>query len=132
MLNMTATTWFRPGLVTGITLLAAGTMLLPQSAQGKYELPEVSFSEEMQADSPVTLRAAEPAPAETVPASEREYTVKLEKGALYVYEAGRREPVCAYAVQEAGMPDYDRILLEYGIRVTGEAALREVLEDYAS
>lgn len=129
---MTATTWFRPVLVTGITLLAAGTMLLPQSAHGNYELPEVSYTGELHADSPVTLRAAEPERAETAPEREPEYTVRLEKGTLYVYEAGKREPAAAYAVQEAGMPDYDRILLEYGIRVTGEAALREVLEDYAS
>ena len=129
---MTATTWFRQSITAGAALLAVGTLLLPQSARGSFDLPEVSFTEEVQAGGAVTLRGTEPADVETSPTAETEYIVKLEDGGLYVYESGKREPSAHYAVQDTGMPDYDRILLEYGIRVTGEAALREVLEDYAS
>ncbi|MBQ8920583.1 MAG: hypothetical protein IJ060_00260 [Oscillospiraceae bacterium] len=131
---MTVSKWIFPIVGGGLALLTAGTSALARRASGRYELPEVSFSAE-EAGLPVQLRSGESAPdAEpgTVPEPERDYIVKLKDGSLFVYEVGKREPLARYAFEDAGLPDYDRTLLEYGIRITGQEALREVLEDYAS
>ncbi|MBR3267785.1 MAG: hypothetical protein IKI58_03505 [Oscillospiraceae bacterium] len=130
---MTVSKWFLPALSAGITVIAAGAAVLPHRAAGQYELPEVSLGAE-EAGIPATLRE-NPADSGTdqVPdLPEKDYVIKLSEGRILVYESGKREPAASYETEEPGLPDYDRILLEYGIRVTGEEALREVLEDYVS
>ncbi len=113
-------------------MLTAGSSMLSRRASGRYELPEVSFGAE-EAGLPVQLRSGAVSPEEaSADLPEQEYVIRLEDGSLFVYESGKREPLARYAFEEAGLPDYDRTLLEFGIRVTGTEALREVLEDYAS
>lgn len=132
---MTASTWFRPAIAASITLLAAGTLFLPRTAAGTFELPEVSLGQEVYAETPVPQpnRAAQTVPeAPTLPQPEKDYIVRLSGDAICVFEAGSRNPIARYEFHDEGMPDYDRILLEFGIRVNGEEALREVLEDYVS
>ena len=63
---------------------------------------------------------------------EQGYLIKLDADTLYVYPEGSREPSAAYELPAEWLPDYDRILLEYGFRVSDSAELRELLEDYIS
>ena len=60
------------------------------------------------------------------------YLLKLHGDTLAVYEDGLREPIAEYDLPAGWLPDYDRILLEYGFRVSGKEELRELLEDYVS
>jgi len=130
---MTVSKWIFPILGTGLAVMTAGVSAFSRRAAGRYELPEVPYSAE-EAGLPVQLRSEDEATAgAAAPVKpEPDYTVKLQENSLFVYESGKREPIARYAFEDAGLPDYDRTLLEYGIRVTGAEALREVLEDYAS
>lgn len=60
------------------------------------------------------------------------YTLKLRSDTLYVYEEGVRDPIAEYDLPADWLPDYDRILLEYGIQVGSKEALRQLIEDYVS
>ena len=130
---MTVSKWIFPILGTGLAVLTAGASAFSRRASGQYALPEVSYSTE-EAGLPVQIRSGdEVSGGSAAPEKpEPDYTVKLQENSLFVYESGKREPIARYAFEDAGLPDYDRTLLEYGIRVTGAEALREVLEDYAS
>lgn len=59
------------------------------------------------------------------------YLLRLKENTLYLYEEGSREAFASYELP-AGIPDYDRILLEYGMKVGSEDELRGVLEDLVS
>ena len=43
-----------------------------------------------------------------------------------------RTPAAEYELPAGWLPDYDRILLEYGMRVGSEDELRRLIEDYLS
>ena len=60
------------------------------------------------------------------------YLLRLKDNTLSVYREGSREPAVEYELPAGWLPDYDRILLEYGIRVQNETELRGLLEDYIS
>ena len=60
------------------------------------------------------------------------YLVKLDGDMLRVFAEGSRTPAAEYELPADWLPDYDRILLEYGIRVRDTAELRQILEDYVS
>lgn len=60
------------------------------------------------------------------------YMLKLHDDTLAVYEDGLRDPIAEYDLPAGWLPDYDRILLEYGFRVSGRDELRELIEDYVS
>jgi hypothetical protein len=59
------------------------------------------------------------------------YLLLLKENTLYLYEEGSREAFASYELP-AGIPDCDRILLEYGMKVASEDELRGVLEDLVS
>ena len=112
-------------------LLAAGAgflLLLPlvRARKAVSALPEVSLS-----DTPDSGILPAGAQSGQQPDPQKHYLLRLRENTLYVYEAGSRDPEAVYEVQ-AGLPDYDRILLEYGMEVRSEAELRGVLEDYVS
>ena len=60
------------------------------------------------------------------------YLVKLDGDMLCVFAEGSRTPAAEYELPAGWLPDYDRILLEYGIRVRDTEELRQILEDYVS
>lgn len=60
------------------------------------------------------------------------YLVRLNGDMLCVFAEGSRTPAAEYELPADWLPDYDRILLEYGIRVRNTEELRQVLEDYIS
>ena len=60
------------------------------------------------------------------------YLVKLSGNILSVFPEGSREPSAQYELPAGWLPDYDRILLEYGIRADSAYELRGLLEDYVT
>ncbi len=77
--------------------------------------------------------AAAAEPAFTVPVlPEGSYLLRLHDDRLCVYRDGSREAVAVYDLPHGWLPDYDRILLEYGMRVSDAGELRVLLEDYLS
>ena len=68
---------------------------------------------------------------ESMPELPQRWLLKLRGDTLYVYPEGSREAEASYAVP-AGLPDYDRILLEYGMPAGSEEELRRLIEDYVS
>ena len=79
-----------------------------------------------------TESSAEPENPLLEAATDTAYLVKLQDDRLYVFAEGSRAPSAIYDLPAGWLPDYDRILLEYGFRVSNEAELRELLEDYIS
>lgn len=60
------------------------------------------------------------------------YLVRLAGNTLSVYREGDREPSAQYDLPAGWLPDYDRILLEYGVRAENAGELRGLLEDYVT
>ncbi len=60
------------------------------------------------------------------------YLIRLNGDMLCVFAEGSRTPAAEYELPAGWLPDYDRILLEYGIRVRDTEELRQILEDYIS
>ena len=93
-------------------------------------LPETSAAEET-----VHAKAVQDAEALCAAAEEAAapgYLIRLDGDLLRVYAEGSRTPAAEYELPAGWLPDYDRILLEYGIRVRDAAALRDIIEDYIS
>ncbi|HAG13752.1 MAG TPA: hypothetical protein DCG49_07820 [Ruminococcus sp.] len=114
---------------------AVGTACLAmwfgKAPRPQISLPELHaesgtvFAEEQQVQRPLTGSAVPPLPETT-------YLLKLSENTLSVYEEGKPEAVASYELPAGWLPDYDRILLEYGMEVQGETALRALIEDYVS
>ena len=60
------------------------------------------------------------------------WLLKLEGDCLAVYAEGEPKPLETYDLSAAWLPDYDRILLEYGMRVDSESDLRRLIEENTS
>lgn len=127
-----------PAIAAAAAVLAVGTaFLLRRPAPAFTELsedaapaPEV-YADEIQAkivqhgeDSFVIPDAAD--------LPNTSYTLKLRDDTLSIYEEGVREPIAEYELPAGWLPEYDRILLEYGIRVGSADELRQLIEDYVS
>ena len=65
-------------------------------------------------------------------APDEAYLLRLDGDVLRIYREGSRTPEAEYELPAGWLPDYDRILLEYGMRVSNAQELRQVLEDYIS
>jgi hypothetical protein len=93
-------------------------------------LPETSAEQE-----PVHAKAVQDPEALCAAAEEASaggYLIRLDGDLLRVFAEGSRTPAAEYALPAGWLPDYDRILLEYGIRVKDTAELRDIIEDYIS
>lgn len=129
--------WLWTGLAAGAALLlTAAAVRLNRQESPVPELIEETAVREMQA---AELQAAVPVPKERASElpdidslPETGYLLKLRGDVLSVYEEGVREPIAEYDLPADWLPDYDRILLEYGFRVSGRDELRELVEDYVS
>ena len=123
-----------PAVCAGLVLLVSGSAAY---LYGTIEpIPEIkdtffaiSRTAEASPDTESSLPETEPLP-DSLP--DTAYLVKLEEDTLRVYAEGAREPCGVYELPADWLPDYDRILLEYGFRVSDETELRELLEDYIS
>ena len=65
-------------------------------------------------------------------AAGQQYLIRLNGDMLCVYAEGSKTPAAEYELPADWLPDYDRILLEYGIRTGNADELRRILEDYIS
>ncbi|MBQ6041239.1 MAG: hypothetical protein K5705_10320 [Oscillospiraceae bacterium] len=87
---------------------------------------------------PMEYAAAQAAETQSAPAAAPEslpdtaYLLKLSGDRLSVFAEGERNPVAEYDLPAGWLPDYDRILLEYGLRAGNARELRRLLEDYVS
>ena len=70
--------------------------------------------------------------AETTPVSAREYLLRTCEGKIGVYNATGTVLYEIMDVDIRTLPAADRAMLDEGIIVTGEAALRSLTEDYSS
>ncbi len=134
----TVTKLIAPVIAAGTAALTAGSVIrLYRSIEPIPELPEEPVSsyavhaQELHAASPVPEHASAEIPLpDQLP--ESGYTLKLHGDTLRIYEDGKKEPVGEYDLPAGWLPDYDRILLEYGFRVGSRQELRELIEDYVS
>lgn len=102
------------------------TSALPALPQ-QYDVPP--------AETATNIAAVQTAPAftaETTALPQTGYLLKLSGNTLSVYQEGVRTPLESYELPAGALPDYDRILLEYGFKVPDENELRHLLEDYLS
>ncbi|MBR3679877.1 MAG: hypothetical protein IKL87_06710 [Oscillospiraceae bacterium] len=60
------------------------------------------------------------------------YLLRLEEETLAIYAVGTDTPFEQYAISPAWLPEYDRVLLQYGIEVESTAEMRRLVEDYLS
>ena len=122
------------GIWTGFAaLIAAGTAILTAVSVMPEEirplLPEVSAAAEQHAHA-----VQDPAQLyeEAEKAAAADYLVRLDGDRLCVFAEGSRTPAAEYELPADWLPDYDRILLEYGVRARNAEELRQILEDYIS
>lgn len=129
---MTGSRWIWSGIAAVIavaTAVAVGIRCMPEPILPLKQNTEISADEPMHvqaAESPDDLLSA----AEALP--ENGYLLKLDGDILQVYAEGSRTPAAEYELPAGWLPDYDRILLEYGMRVGSEDELRRLIEDYLS
>ena len=130
--------WYWPVLAgAAILLSAAAALLLRNTWKPVADLPEESVSSyEIFAENVQLRISADSAVSEEDPVPEAlpdtGYVLKLDGDTLYVYEEGVKKPVAEYDLPAGWLPDYDRILLEYGFRAANKDELRQLLEDYVS
>ena len=126
-----------PGITAGLVIVFSGTAAyLYHTIEPIPEIPE-SFLAAYPANAPA-LPEADSAPSAEADLFAQEhlpdtaYLVRLQDDTLYVFAEGSREPDAVYPLPAEWLPDYDRTLLEYGMRVSNAAELREIIEDYIS
>ena len=127
-----------PAVTAGLVLLCSGTFIylrstiepIPQTDDTVF----AAYSTDRVAVQSVNPDESSVSAADLLPENlpEQGYLIKLNADTLYVYPEGSREPSAAYELPAEWLPDYDRILLEYGFRVSDSTELRELLEDYIS
>lgn len=129
--------WLLTGIAAGTAIAAAAAAAVLRHAD--RPVPELSVESaaageiqaaELQAEAPAATAAAELSEPAVLP--ETGYLLKLHGNVLSVYEEGSREPAAEYDLPADWLPDYDRTLLEYGVRVSGQDELRARIEDYVS
>ena len=121
--------WTATAVAAGAAMLGIAVFLHTTAPTRSISLPEVSAVRAETGTTPaVTLQVR--AEAEPVPPAVT-YLLHLEGDELSVYASGQKEAIERHTVP-AGLPDYDRILLEYGMQIATEEELRQILEDYLS
>jgi len=123
--------WTLTAIAAGAAVTAAAAVMLTGASTRHVSLPEVTApAQSSAAETGLGMQARadeepEPAPPATT------YLLSLNGDVLSVYASDQKEPIEQHTVP-AGLPDYDRILLEYGMQVGTEAELRALMEDYLS
>ena len=123
------------GIWTGTAaLIAIGTAVLTAvCCMPEHLLPKIPEGAAVQ--TPQHAQAAQTPDALCSAAEQagvRHYLIKLNGDTLCVYAEGGKTPEAEYELPADWLPDYDRILLEYGIRTGNADELRQILEDYIS
>lgn len=127
-----------PAVTAGLVLLGSGSLVylrntiepippIDDNAFAAYQTDSVPFRAALSDENIVSAENLLP---DGLP--ENGFLLRLDADTLYVYQEGSREPAAAYDLPAEWLPEYDRVLLEYGFRVSDEAELRELLEDYIS
>ena len=114
--------WLWTGLAAAAAGTATGMFMVGKSAGEQPYLPE----EPVPAAEQTILAATEPSHQETA------YLLKLTGDTLRIYAGDEKDPCAEYELPAGWLPDYDRIVLEYGLRVGSAAELRSLIEDYIS
>ena len=125
---MTNYRWLWTGIavmIAAATAIAATVLTVPTPL-----LPQPVLPMEYAAAQAAETQAAPVTPPETLP--DTAYLLKLSGDRLSVYAEGDRTPTAEYDLPAGWLPDYDRILLEYGLRAGNAQELRRLLEDYVS
>ncbi len=129
---MVTARWLWTGIAAAAAAVTAGAAVLMRSDTKHISLPEVSIQEASAADAanvPLQIHAVEDV-MPTLP--DTAYLIQLSGDVLSVYAEGSKEPLEQYELPSGWLPEYDRILLEYGLRVQNTDELRELMEDYLS
>lgn len=132
---MIADKWIWTGIAVGAAGLASGILLLARPETGRLTLPEeqpAAVQTQAPEESPQQLMQAAPQMPDTDMFPQGGFVLKLRDNTLFVYQEGSRDPLGEYELPSGWLPDYDRILLEYGIQVQSREELRALLEDYVS
>ena len=117
-----------PVTLAAVTVTAAAMLLTPMAAakrRAKALHGSGGFEQRLPSDSPAETGIREAAALPELP--QQRYLLKLRGNTLSVYAEGQADPAAVY-----WLPDYDRIVLEYGLRAEDESELRRLLEDYVS
>ena len=115
-------------MIAAATAIAAAVLTVPKPLLPLHTQPVL----------PMEYAAAQAAETQSAPVSAPEslpdtaYLLKLNGDRLSVFAEGGRTPVAEYDLPAGWLPDYDRILLEYGLRAGNAQELRRLLEDYVS
>ena len=125
--------WMWTGVSVGTAVI---TGLIAYSVSAKPQqitLPEIALPRAEAAETaPSPAMQTVPSPKEPPQAPDPAYLLRLDENTLSVYQDGVHTPLETYELPAGALPDYDRILLEYGIRVQTENELYRLLEDYLS
>ena len=121
--------WTVTAAAAGVAVLGLAVLWHTTAPTRNISLPEVSAVRAETGTSP-TVTVQVHAEAEPVPPAVT-YLLHLDGDELSVYASGQQEAIERHTVP-AGLPDYDRILLEYGMQIATEEELRQILEDYLS
>lgn len=122
-----------PVTLAAVTVTAAAMLLTPMAAakrRAKALHGSGSFEQRLPSDSPAETGIREAAALPELP--QQRYLLKLRGNTLSVYAEGQADPAAVYELPAGWLPDYDRIVLEYGLRAEDESELRRLLEDYVS
>ena len=130
---MDTSRWIWAGVSAGTAVAAAffAYGFMPKTV--KKVLPEnpPAYTEPAQTVQYAAVQTAAAADEpQTRPAAD--YLLRIDGNTISVYREGEHAPLETYELPAGALPDYDRILLEYGIRVHSEAELHALLEDYLS
>lgn len=129
--------WIWPASAAAAAMIVSCSVIAQRITEPLYSLPEeavssgIVFAEEMQVHLPLAENNVS-AEQSSLQGQEPVFVIRLDGDTLRVYREGEREPDAVYELPAGWLPDYDRILLEYGMKVNGEEELREMIEDYIS
>ena len=134
MTNPTRYAW----VDTVICMLAAGGLMLGGgmvigSCTEQNAVADAQTAETTTVRAAVSTRPpADEQPLRAASTPDGPYLLRLEGSTLSVYKEGEDIPFEQYALSPAWLPEYDRLLLEYGIEAQTAAELRRLIEDYLS
>lgn len=123
-----------PVTAAAVTVTLAAVLLIPAAAAKKRAeaLPDSGGFEQLLLTDERAAPSVREAAADLPQLPQTRYLLKLRGDVLSVYAEGEASPLAVYDLPSGWLPDYDRIVLEYGLRAENESELRRLLEDYVS